>query len=294
MENGQPSRTALATAYARAYHQFADEPRIFTDPLAVRILGVDATVVAQRHATPSTRPGEDPELNRRRRLFLAARARFAEDTVAAAVATGTRQVVIVGAGLDTFAYRNPYPELRVFEVDHPDTQSWKRRQLAHSDIPVPDSVTYVPVDFETSTLAAGLAAAGFDRTRPAVFVWLGVIMYLTREAILGTLDYIAGQADTAQVIFDYLCPGETAEERAALQARAARVGAVGEPFLSYFTPAEMAELLHGLGYTDIEDHTAPDIIADLFGKPRNPQSGNMPHVLRATHGADQTRAFTNL
>ncbi|MRH89473.1 SAM-dependent methyltransferase [Nocardia sp. SYP-A9097] len=281
MEHGQPSRTALVTAYSRAYHQMVDEPRLFTDPLAVRILGVDEAVIAERHSTPSDQPGDTSDWPRRRRIFLAARARFAEDTVAAAVAAGTRQVVIVGAGLDTFAYRNPFPEVRVFEVDHPDTQEWKRWRLAESEIPVPDSVTFVPIDFETRTLATGLAEAGFDREKPAVFVWLGVIMYLTREAIQSTLEYIATQAHPAQVAFDYISPGNTEEERAAMRVRAERVSAVGEPFLSFFTQPEMAEVLRAAGFTDIQDFAAMDVVADLQGKPRNPQSGNPPRIVRA-------------
>lgn len=283
MEHGQPSRTALATAYARAYHQMADEPRLFTDPLAVRILGVEESVVAERNATPSDAPGDHSEWSRRRRLFLAARARFAEETVAAAVAAGTRQVVIVGAGLDTFAYRNPFPEVRVFEVDHPDTQAWKRRRLEDSEIPVPESVTFVPIDFETRTLAEGLAAADLDRAKPAVFVWLGVIMYLTREAILSTLEYIAAQAHPSQVVFDYISPGRTESDRAEMAARAERVRAVGEPWLSYFSPQEMAEVLRSTGFAEVRDATALEILADLTGGARNSKPGNQPRIVHATN-----------
>jgi methyltransferase (TIGR00027 family) len=165
--------------------------------------------------------------DRPRRLFFAARARFAEDRVAVAAAAGVRQVVILGAGLDTFAYRNPHPDLRVFEVDHPNTQAWKHQRLAASGIDQPERLTFVPVDFETDTLATRLEAGGFSRTDPAVFVWLGVVFYLTQDAARTTLDYIARQSGQVEVIFDYLRSADTDEDRARLRARANRAAAVG-------------------------------------------------------------------
>lgn len=265
MRTGEPSRTALATAHARAYHQIApDEPRIFTDPLAPRILGLNVTESADRD-TATLETVDDGEFQRRRRWFLAARSRFAEETVASAYAAGTRQVVILGAGLDTFAYRNPHAGLRVFEVDHPDTQGWKRERLAETGIEVPDTVTFVPVDFETRTLADGLAEVGFVRSEPVVFVWLGVVMYLTREALDGTFGYLAGQGATVQVVIDYLCPAGSAEEQRALDARAARIAAVGEPWLTAPSPGDMAELLGRFGFTDIEDLSAPELITRYTG-----------------------------
>ncbi|MFE3025379.1 class I SAM-dependent methyltransferase [Nocardia tengchongensis] len=266
MENEGPSRTALVTAYARAYHQIADRPRILTDPLAARLLGVTVDELAE-FGRPAEDGGADPRIlrlgvsDRPRRLFFAARARFAEDRVADAVAAGVRQVVILGAGLDTFAYRNPHPGLRVFEVDHPATQAWKHQRLAASGIDQPERLTFVPVDFETDTLAPRLAAAGFSRTDPAVFVWLGVVFYLTPDAARTTLEYIAGQSEPVEVIFDYLRSADTDEDRAQLQARAHRAAAVGEPWFSYFTPDDLAAQLRALGFTDIEDHSAADLIA---------------------------------
>jgi len=218
VDGEEPSRTALATAHARAYHQIADQPRILTDPFVARLLGVTADELARLD-----RP------DRPRRLFFAARARFAEDCVAVAVASGASRVVILGAGLDAFAYRNPYPDLRVFEVDHPATQVWKRERLAAAGIDRPEALTFVPVDFETSTLAPGLETAGFSRTDPAVFVWLGVVFYLTPDAAHATLEYIAGQASPVEVIFDYLQPADTDEDRADLRGRADRLAAAGDP-----------------------------------------------------------------
>ena len=260
MENGGPSQTALITAYARAYHQITDRPQIFTDPLAARLLGVTAEELTELGTSTTDHLGAGAS-DRPRRLFFAARARFAEDTVAAAIAAGVRQVVILGAGLDTFAYRNPRPDLRVFEVDHPATQAWKRERLATTGIDRPETLTFVPVDFETQTLAAGLESAGFKRTDPAVFVWLGVVFYLTPNAVHTTLEYIAGQAQPVEVVFDYLQPAATDEDRAHQRARADRLAGVGEPLFSYFTPDDIAAQLRALGFTGIEDHSAPDLIA---------------------------------
>ncbi|HUQ59483.1 SAM-dependent methyltransferase [Lentzea sp.] len=264
MENGGPSQTALVTAYARAYHQIADQPRIFTDPLAARLLGHTAEELPGLAATDRL---SGAVTDRNRRLFFASRARFAEDAVAAAVAAGARQVVILGAGLDTFAYRNPRRDLRVFEVDHPATQAWKRERLATAGIDSPGTLTFVPVDFETQALATELESAGFRRTDPAVFVWLGVVYYLTPDAAHATLAYIAGQARPVEVVLDYLRSATTEAESAYQRARADRLAGVGEPLFSYFTPDGLSAQLRDLGFTGVEDHSAPDLIAGYLGGP---------------------------
>jgi methyltransferase (TIGR00027 family) len=196
METGQPSRTALGAAAHRAAHQSLDEGRIFADPLALAVLG----------AAPAEIFGDDLDrpANRAMRAFIAARSRFAEESLAAAAARGVRQYVVLGAGLDTFAHRNPFVDagLRVFEVDHPATQAWKRRRLAEAGLASPGSLSFAPVDFERQTLAAGLAAAGFDAGRPAFFSWLGVVVYLTRPAVVDTLAFIAALPAGAAVVFD--------------------------------------------------------------------------------------------
>ncbi|MFD7841744.1 class I SAM-dependent methyltransferase [Nocardia sp. NPDC059764] len=295
MDNEGPSRTALVTAYARAYHQIADRPRILTDPLAARLLGVSADELTEFGQPAEDRPGANAGAgilrlgvsDRPRRLFFAARSRFAEDRVAEAVAAGVRQVVILGAGLDTFAYRNPHPSLRVFEVDHPATQAWKRQRLTESGIDLPDRLTFVPVDFETDSLATRLEAAGFVRTDPAVFVWLGVVFYLTPDAARTTLEYIAGQSEPVEVIFDYLQAADTEEDRAKLRAREHRAAAIGEPWLSYFTPDDLAAQLRALGFTDVEDHSAADLIAGYLDESAEfedepPQALRPVHLLRAS------------
>ncbi|MFC9659356.1 class I SAM-dependent methyltransferase [Nocardia sp. NPDC127606] len=279
MEKDGPSRTALITAYARACHQIADRPQIFSDPLAARLLGVTAEELADPGTLTTDHLG-DVAGDRPRRLFFAARARFAEDAVAAAVTAGVRQVVILGAGLDTFAYRNTCPDSRIFEVDHPATQAWKRERLATAGIDCPETLTFVPVDFETQTLAAGLESAGFTRTDPAVFVWLGVVFYLTPNAAHATLEYIAAQAQPVEVVFDYLQPANTEEERAHHRVRADRLAGVGEPVFSYFTPDDIAAQLRALGFTAIEDHSAPDLVAGYLDGSEEFR-GESPHALRA-------------
>lgn len=224
----------------RARHQVHDGGRIFSDPLALRILSPEA------RERVTTDPDDDP--NRKRlRMFIALRSRIAENRLAGAVASGLRQLVVLGAGLDTFAYRNPFPDLRVFEVDHPATQAWKRYCLAMAGIDVPSTLTFAPVDFERETLADGLAAAGFDRAQPAFFTWLGVVPYLTEAAVVATLTYIATQPGGAHVVFDYgNAPAEPSE-------LAERVAKIGEEFRSYYDTAALHATLARLGLRVVED-----------------------------------------
>src|SRR4051812_18634312 len=153
MQPGQPSRTALGAAGLRAAHQVLDGAAIFADPLALRILGVDADALLREAEAES-----DP-YRQRLRWFIAARSRIADDALAAALKRGTGQLVVLGAGLDTTAWRvPPSQQLRIFEVDHPATQSWKRERLRQVGMPLPAGLTFVAVDFEHATLAEGLSA----------------------------------------------------------------------------------------------------------------------------------------
>jgi methyltransferase (TIGR00027 family) len=249
MREREPSRTAFAAAAHRAAHQVLERGRIFADPLAGPILGAVAQAAAvATSADPSTRG---------MRLFIAARSRVAEAALRAGVETrGVSQFVVLGAGLDTFAYRNPFgAALKVFEVDHPETQAWKRRRLAEAGIAVPAALTFVPVDFERDGLLAALEAAGFDPERRSFFTWLGVVPYLTREAIGATLAVIGGLPGGGEVVFDYSDPVGTlgGQAREAHARRAERVAALGEPFLTYFEPADLHAELARLGLERIDD-----------------------------------------
>lgn len=261
MEHNQPSRTAQGAAMHRAAHQLVDRPPIFDDPLALTIIGEEAATELREgrdtHALTTTQG---------LRAFIATRSRFTEDCLAEAITRGVRQYVLLGAGLDTFAYRAVRAGLRVFEVDHPATQGWKRARLSEVRIATPDWVTYAPVDFERETIREGLARVGFDFAAPAVFAWLGVVPYLTREAVMGTLDFVASLARGSEIVFDYAQqPGkESPEQRAAFEAMAERVAASGEPFRSFFEPEELLRDVEALGFSLVEDLDAATLNARYF------------------------------
>jgi methyltransferase (TIGR00027 family) len=264
MKHDSPSRTAQSAAMRRAAHQLLDRPPVFEDPYALRIIGPEAEVELRgadsRHSDPRSRG---------LRAFIAARSRFSEDALAEAAGRGLPQYVLLGAGLDTFAYRaaQTYPHLAVFEVDHPATQGWKRQRLSDAGIAVPETLTFAPVDFECETLADGLARAGFDTGQSALFAWLGVVPYLTREAIMATLRFIAGLPKGSEVIFDYGEPPQardSALQRAALAAMRERVAAAGEPFRSFFAPDELLRDVAALGFSHVEDFDADVLNARYF------------------------------
>src|SRR5690349_18435905 len=248
MQEGQFSRTAHRVAIRRAAHQILDDPKVLDDPLALRIIGAEAADALQSSAR------EDHGFSRAFRAFMAARSRYAEDLIAHAVAHGVKQCVILGAGLDTFACRNPHPQLRVFEVDHPATQTWKRGQLAEAGIAIPPSLTFVPVDFERQVLADELRQAGFLDREPVFFSWLGVTPYLTHAAFASTLSFIAKMPAGSGVVFDFAIDRKLLNlgQRIALDALASRVAAAGEPFQLFFNPTALQEELKGLGFRRTE------------------------------------------
>src|SRR5271169_872545 len=263
MQEAKPSRTAMRVAMRRAAHQLVDVPKVLDDPIALKILEPGARERLQGgEGTGSDR------LSRAMRAFMAARSRLAEDELARAIGRGATQYVVLGAGLDTFAYRNPHAEdsLRVFEVDYPATQEWKRRQLAAAEIAIPPSVTFAPVDFERQTLADGLRDAGFERERPAFFSWLGVTMYLTEDAIAATLGFVASTPRGGGIVFDYAVPRQSLGlvGRMALDALARRVEKSGEPFRTFFDPTALAQRLKQMGFRSVEDLGADEINARYF------------------------------
>jgi len=260
MIQGKPSRTAHRVALRRAVHQLFDHPKVFDDPVALKIIGRDAEAKLQ------TASGSGPKSMRYLRAFLVARSRFAEDHLAQAVARGVKQYVVLGAGLDTFAYRNPFETLRVFEVDYPATQEWKRGQLEAASIAIPATLTFAPVDFEKDTLADGLRRAGFIANEPAFFSWLGVTPYLAEETVLSTLRWIASSCSQNGVAFDYAVPRSSLSffNRMVFDALAARVARAGEPFIGFFDSKALALHLRGMGFTYIEDIGSEEINARYF------------------------------
>ncbi len=282
MREGRPSATAFRVAVRRAAHQILDRPKVFDDPLAVPILGPEAAA----RLNSSHSKWETP-VSYRIRAFMAARSRFAEDELARAVARGARQCVVLGAGLDTFAYRNPFATsgLRVFEVDHPATQAWKRRLLDEAAIPIPPSVIYAPVNFESQTLAAGLQNAAFDPGKITFFSWLGVTPYLTREAMTATLGFIVSMPPRSGVVFDYALPRASLpwKSKIAHDVLAARVASAGEPFRLFLHRAALAQELTALGFDGIDDLGSEEINARYFSNRSDGLrvGGGLAHLMSA-------------
>ena len=277
MKHGGASRTALGAAGHRAAHQVLERGIVFVDPLALAILGPDAE---QAIAVAK----EQPE-RRGLRLFVAMRSRFAEDAARRAIDHGARQILVLGAGLDTFAYRLQAPEdLRIFELDHPATQADKRRRLAEARIAEPAHVAYVAHDFEHGSLAQALRAGGLEPERRAFVLWLGVTPYLTEDAVFGTLGELARFPGGVEVVFDYANPPHAIADASARNAHnelAERVAASGEPFRCYFDTAALHARARELGFSEIEDLDRAALVARFFpDAPVAPRRGAGGHVVR--------------
>lgn len=278
MEEALPSRTALRVALRRAAHQIVDRPLLFEDPLAVRILGPAYAEELRRTPDKGRRP-----FSAALRAFLVARSRYAEEQLAIAYAAGVRQYCLLGAGLDTFAYRNHSEGLQVFEVDHPATQAWKHGMLQHARIEIPTTVRYVPVDFERQGLHDQLTAAHFDFEAPTFFAWLGVVPYLTLDAFRSTLGLIAHMPPGSGVTFDYGLPRASLPflEQLAHDSLASRVAQAGEPFQLFFSPNEIREEL--ADFSRVEDLATKDIAALYFADRTDGLAlkGSAAHLLTA-------------
>jgi len=245
MQTGVASKTALRVAIRRAAHQVIDRPRVLEDPIARRLIGREYERDMERAMHYVARDF---------RLYMSVRSRYAEDRLAQQVANGVAQYVILGAGLDTFAYRNPYPRLRVFEVDFPATQEWKHELLAAAGIEIPGSLTFIPLDLEHKSLAESLDEACFNAAEPAFFGWLGVVPYLTLEAFRATLATIGQMPAGTAISFDYAFPPETlsAQRRRVFEMLSKRVAAAGEPLQLFFTPQELEREVRAAGFSRIE------------------------------------------
>jgi methyltransferase (TIGR00027 family) len=264
MDEGQPSSTARRAAMLRAAHQVLDSPKVLDDPIALQIIGTEGESWLRSNL------GRLQDA-RFLRAFIVARSRYAEDELAQAVQRGTRQYVILGAGLETFPYRNPYAEsrLHVYEVDHPATQSWKRKRLLEVGIAIPSSLTFSPIDFERQTLADGLSRAGLRANEPTFFSLLGVIVYLTKAAVMDTFRFVASMPPGSEIVFDCAVPESSLSDRQKLgrQARGDRVAAVGEPWLTHFDPSSLASDLRQIGFKEIED-IGPEAANERYFKDR--------------------------
>lgn len=264
MKQDRASQTAYRVAISRAAHQILDVPKVLDDPIALRIVGTEGAAIIRAGGWQF-----ESGIARRLRAFFVARSRFAEDELSEAIKRGVRQYVILGAGFDTFAYRNPYPpsQLRVFEVDHPSTQAWKLKQLDAAGISMPSALTFVPVNFETQTLAEQLRLAGFRTDEPTFFSWLGVTMYLPPEIVMATMKYIASSTTGGGgIVFDYitLSSQQNFLRRLRLRLLTYWVAAVGEPWRSFFDPDDLTRELKTMGFTHVADMGPEDVNTRYF------------------------------
>jgi methyltransferase (TIGR00027 family) len=246
--NQTASQTALATAYLRAAHQVLDaEPKLLDDPLAVTLLGPEARARIQVNAESYRSP-----LTAALRAHVVLRSRFTEDRLAAALSRGVTQYILLGAGLDTFAFRQPQwaQPLRIIDVDHPQTQALKHQLIGAAELEVPPNVTFIGVDFERESLREGLSGHGLVLDEPTFFSWLGVTMYLHEPAIDAALRFVTDFAAGSEIVLTFAQPPE---EKADSTARVAnKTAAMGEPMVSFFTPAAMEIKLRRAGFSGVE------------------------------------------
>ncbi len=301
MEEGKPSATAIISAIARAAHVLWDQPpKIFEDTLALHLSGCESEAALkaqmdQLEAETARTTNPDFALTARRVVTAAVvtRSRYLEDEVDQAVRRGVSQYVILGAGLDSFAYRRLELAnvLHIFEVDHPATQAWKRTRLRAAGIELPANLSLVPVDFEKQSLIDNLRMSGYRTDAPALFSWLGVTMYLSTDAIFGTLRAVAALAPGTEIIFEYTVPKDLVDEETqkmlavVLPAAQAR----GEPQTSFFEPAKLAEQVREIGFAEVSDFGPDEAEARYFkGRRDGLRPTALNHYMRARVGPRST------
>lgn len=275
MQAGKPSETAYRAAMARARHQVLDDPKVFDDPVALRFLRPDDAGALKR------KRGKGSPLARGMRYAIAARSRITEDALHACVARGVRQYVVIGAGLDTFAFRSPYGSdtLHVFEVDHPSTQQYKQRLAQEAGLELPRSLSLVPVDLARDDAWKALEAAGFDAGAPAFFGVLGVSVYIDEGAWMETLASIAREAAKgSEIMFDYVVSPSTLGwlDRLFLQWTARRCARVGEPWVTYLDPEALPGRLRALGFSDAKHLNPADFAAKVRAEHQLDPAGRPP------------------
>jgi len=254
-----PDSTAVRTALWRALHIEVDAPpHVLDDRIGLQL--------ADPGADWRQRPDMDPDRTRAFRASIVARARFLDDLVLEQAAKGVGQYVVLGAGLDTFAQRHPDVALRIFEVDQPGTQDWKRRRLSEEGYPLPDGLRFVPVDFERGpSWPDALTVNGFDTGEAAVVSSLGVIMYLTREATETMLRQVAALEDGSVLAMTFLLPIDLvdAAERPMQEAVERAAAASGTPFIGHYAPDEMSDMCRGAGFSLVR-HISPEELTQRY------------------------------
>ena len=265
MHQAKPSRTAGLTALMRAFHQSADEePKILADSIAARL--VDTTGDDEWLAPILGHP-----FAKQWRAGFLIRNRYAEDCLAECVERGLQQYAILGAGLDTFAFRQPpwARSLCIYEIDHPATQRWKCDRLAVAGIAIPSNLTFVPINFERTSLLGALRAANFDFRSKTFCSWLGVTQYLTLDAIRGTLEFVLSLPRWSEIVFSFVLPFEMLPKvEAEARAMAAHKSAeVGEPYLTTFRAEDLKAQLGAMGFSEVI-HLMPEEVHERYLKNR--------------------------
>ncbi len=278
MEDGKPSQTALMVAMLRARHFLHEpEPKILRDSLAGLLSGASSPELSSQYLDQIHEAFSALSDNETAQKFISQlehsvciRARLVEEELALAKAQGASQFVVLGAGLDSTAYREPelLTGLKVFEIDHPDSQSWKKECLLKGNVKIPDNLTFVPFDFENTTLDAALTAGGVSKNKITVFSWLGVQMYLTDDAVKGTLDVLGGFPSGSTLIMDFVSPSyETAtnEQKSSVDDLRKIVAGMREPFLSEYSTVALANRFAGANFSKSEFPTIGDIADQYLG-----------------------------
>lgn len=278
MIKGQPSRTALLTAVQRAHHyQTAPEPKVLRDNLAMALTGLESPGAVQGYIDAMVQSFAALSDLETAKIFMnridgavCMRSRVVEEELPEARARGLKQLVILGAGLDTTAYRctDLTEGLQVFEVDHPATQAWKKEQLEKADITPPDNLTFVPFDFENQTLAQALEAGGVGSNEITFFTWLGVHMYLTDEAVKSTFSVMGDYPKGSEMVMDYISPSYVTAagmvENSVEQLQEV-VSNMGEPLKSKYYESELEEMLKSAGFSTVDFLSAGWLIENYLG-----------------------------
>lgn len=281
MEKDKPSRTSEAAAVHRAVHQLLDdEPKILLDPIAQRLVEMPKEIFYVEASKP---------VFKQLRSRLVMRSRYAEDCLSEAVAQrAIQQYLILGAGLDTFAFRQPSwaRSIQIFEVDHPATQREKRERLETAGLVAPANLRFAPVDFETMSLTDGLRACGFDFDSPTFCSWLGVSYYLTGEAIDRTLEVAHRLPSGSEIVFEYMIALELLSRKQTEQIAEAEVRnqtmGINEPTLTRFTPAQLHAKLRRIGFSEAIDFATEDAQQRYFQGRRDGLAADpAAHLIRA-------------
>lgn len=285
MEKKGRSTTAEGVAIQRALHQTLDAaPKILDDPIAPLLsdLASESNKADVARLESMTRPIKTPF----RAVFIM-RSRYTEDCLAESLVRGVRQYVILGAGLDTFAYRQPAwgNSLRIYEVDHPASQEWKRERLEGAKLRIPRNLIFAPIDFETTSLREGLSTAGFNSHTPSFFSLLGVSQYLTVAATESIFGFVQSLPQGTELVFEFIVPDDLMPSNEALVfgAIASLAADRGEPWLTRFRPEELKSRLTALGFSQAY-HLSPQAANERYFQGRRDD-------LAAWSGAQMMRAI---